>query len=286
MHQFANGMVKIRILGPVTVEVAGQRRGVLPPQLRKVLAVLAVTREVSLSTEQIVRRTWDGDPPSSAVQMVRNHIRSLRRLSPAARHDTVIRDHSGYRLAADAVEIDAEQFTSLVRRCRTERSSNDATGAVHALQRALRLWSGPEALADVRDVPVLQVAATGLEELRYQAEEMVAESYLALGRPEDALPTLSAMTILHPSRELPWVRLMAAQALIGRRIEASGVTFRQAQHHLVEQTGLDAPLLARVHQAVLRDVPGEELVEIVLTGGGRRADRSVRTGNAPTARDM
>ena len=257
---------KIHLLGPIAVEIPGGWHGGLPAQLRKVLAVLAVTRQAPLSASQIVKRVWDGDPPESAIQMVRNQIRTMRGIFGNLDCGVVERSHGGYRLASCGLEIDAEQFRALVQQGRLFGAAGYAAEAVRALERALDLWHGPEALADVRDVPDLQVEAVRLEELRFQAEEMIAEGYLALGHPEEALPILRAMTMLHPSRESAWLRLMAAQTLIGRRIEASGETYRQARHHLVEKTGLDAPSLARLHQALLRGIHGQELITMIMRG--------------------
>jgi DNA-binding SARP family transcriptional activator len=261
MHRVTGCVGIVHLLGPVDVETPEGWQGGLPAQLRKVLAVLAVNRGISLSTDQIVKRVWDGDPPESAVQMVRNQIRALRRLFGS---DIVERSHGGYRLtASDALTVDAEQFRSLVREGRSLLAAGDAARAVRTLNRGLGLWHGPDALADVRDVPDLQVEAVGLDELRFQADERVAEGYLLLRQPEAALPILRELTTLHPSRERPWLQLMAAQALIGRRIEASDETYRQAQHELVGRTGLDAPLLAQVHRALLLGVDGAELVNLI-----------------------
>ena len=44
---------RITLLGPITVEISGGWHGELPAQLRKVLAVLALTRDVPLSGEQL-----------------------------------------------------------------------------------------------------------------------------------------------------------------------------------------------------------------------------------------
>ncbi len=255
--------IKIHLLGPTAVEIPGGWYGGLSPQLRKVLAVLAVTRKVPLSAEQIVKRVWNGEAPESAVQMVRNHIRALRQLSGTFERDVVERSHAGYQLAAVGLEIDAEQFRSLLQEGRLLRAAGHPAEAVRALERGLGLWHGLEALVDVRDVPDLRVEAVGLEELRFQAEEMIAEGYIALGRSADALPILRAMTMMHPSREWPWLQLMVAQALIGRRIEASGETYRRARHHLVDQTGLDAPLLAQVHRALLCGIDGHDLIIMI-----------------------
>jgi DNA-binding SARP family transcriptional activator len=191
--------------------------------------------------------------------MVRNQIRALRQL---AGRDP-LGDLPGYQLSAHHVEIDAERFRALVQEGRRQLAANRILDAVHTVQRGLDLWRGPEALAGVRDIGSLEIEAIDLEDLRFQAEEAIVEGYLALDRPGDALPLLRAMTAAHPTREMPWLQLMAAETLIGRRIEASIETFRRAQHHLVENTGLDAPLLASVHTALLRGAEGEELIALI-----------------------
>jgi DNA-binding SARP family transcriptional activator len=258
-----HGATSITILGPVAIVTENGPPRTLPRQLRRVLAVLAVSREAPLSADRIVRRVWEGEAPDSAIQMVRNQIRMLRRLAG----DVVERGHSGYRLR---LPTDADRFRALVREGRHRHAEGASAQAVVVTSQALALWRGPEALADVRDVADLQVAAIGLDELRFQAEELLADAHLSCGRPQDALPIVHAMTIRHPARELPWLQLMAAQASIGRRAEASTDTYRLARHHLVERTGLDAPRLARLHQALLRGAADVELVALTTRGNAGR----------------
>ncbi|GIJ48448.1 hypothetical protein Val02_53340 [Virgisporangium aliadipatigenens] len=259
--------IGIGILGPVILDVPGGWHGALPPQQRKVLAVLTVNRGVSLSGEQIVRHVWGDSAPDSAMQMVRNQIRGLRLLGRRGGREFVQRGQVGYRLAG-GVAVDAERFRALVREGRALHAAGRQAEAVGVLERARAIWRCGDALADVRDVAELRVEAIGLEELRFQAEELIVDSHLALDRPEEALPILRAMTVLHPFREPAWLRLMAAQALAGRRVEASVDTYRQARLHLVEHSGLDAPLLAEVHRALLRGAHGRELLTMV--NGSRR----------------
>lgn len=232
-------------------------------QTRKVLAVLALTTNVPLSADQIVSRIWDGDPPLSAAQMVRNQVRILRHLAGTAHRGIIERSQTGY-LLADGVEVDATQFAALVQQARAARSG---ASALCTVQRALALWRGSEALVGVRDVPLLDAAAVTLEEVRFQTEEFLADCYLTLGQPNDALPLLQGMTVRHPSRQLPWLRLMAAQSLVGRRAEAAVETYRRARHHLVEETGLDAHMLADVHRALLREVDGREIIAMISRNG-------------------
>lgn len=261
--------IKIRLLGPIAVETPmGWRRG-LSAQLRKVLALLAVTREVPLSADQLVKRMWSEEPPESAGQMIRNHIRTLRGVLGGRAIENA---QGGYRLVADDIQIDTEQFEALLQVARGFRVAGRPQDSVRTLETALGLWHGHEALPGVRDVLDLQVAAVGLEELRFQAEELLVDTYLTLGRPEEALPIVRGLTLLHPTRELPWAQLMAAQTLIGRRVEASGETYRQAHRHLIEETGLDAPLLEQVHRGVLSGVSARELIALF---SGSRAKSSL-----------
>lgn len=270
----STALVRVCILGPVGVETASGWQGNLSPQLRKVAAVLALTGRAPLSVLQIVDRIWGMAPPESAAQMVRNHIRSLRRLpgalgapgAPRPRRDggIVERTDVGYRFTAGAVEIDAEVFRSLVDRGLSLHLAGAHGEVVRTLGSALQLWRGREALVGVGDVLDLRIEAAQLDELRFRAETVIAEAHLMLAHPDDALPLAQAMTMRHPFRERPWLHLMVAQALTGRRIEASGETYRRARHHLVEETGLDAPDLVRVHQALLRDASDGDLVAMLV----------------------
>jgi len=262
---------RISLLGTVELAVPAGWCGGLPAQRRKVLALLAVNRGCPMSAEQMVNRLWEGEPPNSAAQMVRNQVNTLRHLLAPSR-GCVCNDHGGYRLSGQVV-IDAERFRTLVCQARSLRDTNMPLASISALRGAQALWRGVEALADVRDVPDLELEAHGLEELRFQAEEMLSALYLDAGTPEAALPVLEEMTVRHPDRELPWVRLMVAQALMSRRAEASNVTYRRAQHHLVEQTGLDAPLLDRVHLALLRGAEAAQLIAMSARGSAESAHR-------------
>jgi DNA-binding SARP family transcriptional activator len=251
---------RVLILGPVTIDSSEATETRLSVQLRKVMALLAENREVPLTARYIVDRVWDDDAPDSAVQMVRNHVRMIRRLA-GGHGEAVASIRGGYRLC---LETDADQFRARARQARLLHETGRLPESLAAVTEALSLWRGAEAMTGVRDVLDLEIAACRLEETRFRAEELAAQCHLRLGRPQEALPILHSMTIRYPSRELPWLQLMAAQASIGRRVEASNETFRQARYHLVEQSGLDMPLLNRFHQELLRGAEAAALLS--LTG--------------------
>jgi DNA-binding SARP family transcriptional activator len=252
---------RVLILGPVTIDSAGTTEIRLSSQLRKVIALLAENREVPLTARYIVDRVWADEAPDSAVQMVRNHVRMIRRLAGDHDREAVESHHGGYRLC---LETDADRFRAGALQSRLFHEAGRLPESLAAVTEALSLWRGSEAMTGVRDVLDLEIAARRLEESRFRAEELAAQCHLRLGRPQEALPILHSMTIRYPSRELPWLQLMAAQASIGRRVEASNETFPQARYHLVEQTGLDMPLLNRFHQELLRGAEAAALLS--LTG--------------------
>ncbi|PWK46271.1 DNA-binding SARP family transcriptional activator [Actinoplanes xinjiangensis] len=251
---------RVLILGPVTIDSSEATETRLSVQLRKVIALLAENREVPLTARYIVDRVWDDDAPDSAVQMVRNHVGMIRRLA-GGRGEAVTSIRGGYRLS---LETDADRFRVRARQSRLLHEAGRLPESLAAVTEALALWRGAEAMTGVRDVLDLEIAARRLEETRFRAEELAAQCHLRLGRPQEALPILHSMTIRYPSRELPWLQLMAAQASIGRRVEASTETFPQARYHLVEQSGLDMPLLNRFHQELLRGAEAAALLS--LTG--------------------
>lgn len=252
---------RVLILGPVTIDSADTTEIRLSSQLRKVIALLAENREVPLTARYIVDRVWTDEAPDSAVQMVRNHVRMIRRLAGDSGREAVESRRGGYRLC---LESDADRFRARALQARLLHQAGRLPESLATVIEALSLWRGSEAMTGVRDVLDLEIAAHRLEEARFRAEELAAQCHLRLGHPQEALPILHSMTIRYPSRELPWLQLMAAQASIGRRVEASNETFPQARYHLVEQTGLDMPLLNRFHQELLRGAEAAALLS--LTG--------------------
>ncbi|GAA0442174.1 hypothetical protein GCM10009531_35890 [Actinoplanes capillaceus] len=241
----------VGILGPVEILRPNGVKADLQLQCRKVLALLVVAAGQPVSTGQLVRSIWGDDHPSHAPQMVRSHIRVLR---GALRHETertLPTSAAGYRIAPDRCAVDAHRFRELLDEAR-RRWPRDSIGAARTARAALDLWRGADAMPDVVDVHSLRAEAAYLEELRFQAEETLVLASLESGQTEFALPRARRLAELHPNRERFWLQLMVAEALSGRLVEATSITFRQARHHLVKETGLHAPGLERLQRELLR----------------------------------
>jgi DNA-binding SARP family transcriptional activator len=241
---------EVRILGSVEVVRADGVKVELQLQCRKVLALLIAAAGRPVPTGQLVRWIWGDGTPSHAPQMVRSHIRVLRGALGDGTERVLTTSAGGYRISPDGCAVDAERFRGLMdeaRRC----MPHDAQGAARTARVALGLWRGTEAMPDVADVRRLRAEAAYLEELRCQAEELVVLGGLLSGYAEFTLPRARMLTELYPTRERFWLQLMVAEALGGRLVEATSITFWRARRHLVEETGLHSAGLDTLQRELL-----------------------------------
>lgn len=257
----------VGILGVIEVVTSDGVRIELQLQSRKVLALLITAAGRPVSTGQLVRWIWGDDTPSHAPQMVRSHIRVLRGVLGGAQR-VLTTGPAGYRMTPAGCAVDAELFRDLLGEAR-QRLPRDAPGAARAARAALALWRGSEAMPDVGDVRPLRAEAAYLEELRCQAEELVVLASLSSGRAELALPMARKLSELYPKRERFWLQLMVAEALSGRLVEATSITFWQARRHLVEDTGLSASGLDTLQRELLRGVPSTDRLLALIAQRGR-----------------
>jgi DNA-binding SARP family transcriptional activator len=264
--------VEVGILGPIEVIRPGGVRVELQLQCRKVLALLIAAPGRPVSTGQLARSIWgDDNTPSHAPQMVRSHIRILRRALQNETERILTTSAAGYRLNPAGCVVDADQFRRLLIEAR-QLLPRDAAGSTRAAVAALDLWRGTEAMPDVKDVQALGAEAAYLEELRCQAEETVVLSSLRSGHVELALPMARKLAELHPTRERFWLQLMVAETLSDRLVEATAVTFWRARRHLVEETGLYATGLDRLQRELLNGaLSAEQLLNLITPRAHRVA---------------
>ena len=81
--------VQFRILGPLTVELAGQDVAVTSAKLRTVLAHLLTHVRRPVSSDALIDELWGDDPPVSAANTLQTYISQLRQmLEPGRRAGT------------------------------------------------------------------------------------------------------------------------------------------------------------------------------------------------------
>src|SRR5262245_48634226 len=131
------------MLGPT--EVATDEHRVLLPagRARAVLALLVLHAGEVVSSDRIIDALWGERPPPTAPTIVHGLISRLRTVlepgrakgRPSALLPTLA---SGYLLAIDADDVDANRFTRLVDEAREQRAALRST----TLSVALHLWRG------------------------------------------------------------------------------------------------------------------------------------------------
>jgi DNA-binding SARP family transcriptional activator/DNA-binding XRE family transcriptional regulator len=254
-----DGTVRLRILGPL-----GAWRGGTPVELgaarqRATLGLLALQSNTMLHRDRIIEALWDGRPPDSAVKMVQACVGNLRRRldpgrAPRDREGLLVSAGTGYRLRADAGQLDLIAFGQLADRARAARRSGDLALAGEAYAEALSLWQG-EPLADVGLLSG-HPAIIGLARRHAAVVSEFAETVIGAGFHDRALPHLQALAERDPLDERAHAWLMIALAGTGQQAAALSV-YDQLRRRLDEHLGVrPGTELRQAHARVLRqEVP-------------------------------
>jgi predicted ATPase/DNA-binding SARP family transcriptional activator len=247
---------RIGILGTLEVEVGGERVDLSAMQLRRMLAILALSAGRPVSGDTLVEWLWpsegfDEKRPKDPPATVRIYASRLRRLIPdrLGRSD----EGAGYRLEIDRNDLDANLFEDALAAA-TPLVESEPQRAATMLTEALTLWRGA-AIAEFRDESWAVGTAVRLEELRLVALERLADARLALGDEAALCGELEHLVEQHPLRERLWSQLMLALYRSGRQADALRA-FQRLRNHLAEELGIaPSPELVEREAAVLRQDP-------------------------------
>ena len=133
-------MGEVRILGPIDVVVDGRPRPIGSPQLRRLLAALAVHADEVVSVDRLVEIMWGDAASMHAPSTLAKLVYRLRAVLGADGADggALLTQPPGYVLRADW-QLDARQFTALVEDARNQMSGADPEAARTLLTAALKL---------------------------------------------------------------------------------------------------------------------------------------------------
>jgi predicted ATPase/DNA-binding SARP family transcriptional activator len=225
---------------------------------RSLLAILVLGAGVPVSRDRLIDELWGEDPPSSAVSAIHVHLSKLRVLLGGL----LVREPSGYALAAGGFETDVWRFDALV-----EQARDDPGRAAALLTEALALFRG-DPLCDVAcERSVAQWRRT-LAEKRLKATVLRVDAELAAGMASELLSDLERLTDEHPFEEQLWGQLILALYRAGRPAEALEA-FQRIRRRFSAELGIEpGEPLTRLQQRVLERDP------TLLRG----------TATAPTAR--
>ncbi|HEY8982694.1 MAG TPA: AfsR/SARP family transcriptional regulator, partial [Streptomyces sp.] len=241
--------VRFAVLGTLRAWRDGTELHTGPPQQQALLAALLASAGLPVSLHEMVGLLWGGTAPPTAVNVVRRHIGSVRRMiEPAlprmAPGQWLLGGGGGYRMAVDARSLDLLRFRELYTRARDEGHTGRA---VERYAEALQLWRGPAAAgigADLRDHPLF----THLDDERLTIAKEAADLTLRLGDPEPILDTLRVLTDQHRLDEPLHSRLILALSTSGRQAEALDV-FHALRDRLRDELGVRPSAgLSQAHQ--------------------------------------
>ncbi|MFI2206078.1 BTAD domain-containing putative transcriptional regulator [Streptomyces sp. NPDC020192] len=261
--------MRVVLLGPVSAtKDDGSPIPLGGPQIRTLLALLALEAGRAVSAERLIDGIWVERPPAHAANALQTVVKRLR--AALAPEKVVELRPSGYVLVVDPDRVDAHRFDRLVDEAYRASSAGDWSAAAAGLEAALGLWAG-RAVAGLADVPELRAAAVRWEEGRLAAVEARADAYAALGRATELVRDLLAEVSAHPLREPLVARAMTALAAAGRRPEALAL-FRNTRARLAEELGIDpSDRTLQVYTEILQepmaaDSPQRTVATAVATG--------------------
>ncbi|MET7400405.1 AAA family ATPase [Dactylosporangium sp. NPDC005572] len=217
-------------------ELAVDGKAVRGERLAVVVRELVGARGRAVSVAALVDAVWDGSPPDDATGAVQALVARVRRLGlPVAAVP------GGYRLPADAVDVDADRVRDLVDLGRRALKDGDGAGARQA---------GDAARAEFPEAPDL--GDDGVARLLADVAGLRAEVAIQSGAaPADErdLRRLAGLAPPHEPSAALLIRILAAQ---GRDAEALELVER-LRGELAERYGADlSPVVAAAHLALLR----------------------------------
>jgi len=207
--------VEIAVLGPLEVRVG-------PPiemdrrSLRRLLSIFALDAGQRITTDTLIDRFWNGEPPDTAKAAIQTYISTLRRLLGA---DVIVTEGYGYRLNDDQASVDVSTFLLHSRNARACAEDSEWSEALDAAEAGILLWRG-RPFEDLDGDHFAQPEIARLSEVRMNLLGTRTEALLGLGRPGEALVHLEALVVEHPLREQFWELLMTSRQRMGRNAEA------------------------------------------------------------------
>ncbi|MDV3126618.1 AAA family ATPase [Mycobacterium sp. 21AC1] len=259
-----NSTVRISVLGPIRVWVAGDPVELGGRRQRSVLARLAIAHGQVVSVDRLIDDLWEGEPPPKALASLQAYISHLRRMlepdrAPRTVARIIVSAAPGYCLGLPADAVDAWHFESKVA---VAEDKSDPAERAQTLEEALASWSGAP-YAEVVDTLWAAPEVARLTELRLATVESHAQAMSMLGRDATVVRALERHVRDHPGRESAAGLLAAALYRTGRQTAALDV-LRRTREHLVDELGLEpARPLRDLERDILRQAEHLDPIPLV-----------------------
>ncbi|WP_405061312.1 tetratricopeptide repeat protein [Kribbella sp. NBC_01505] len=241
--------VEVRLLGSVSVRIAGQPVELGGDRVRALLAVLALARGEAVTTPVLADRIWGDEPPANIGPSLHTLMTRLRRAIGA---ELVSTGPAGYSLLLDAEQVDVHRFTCLLHRA---VETDDPTAEYDAVVAALALWGGRP--FDGARSGWLEVSeAPRLTEQYLNAVERRVDLRVEDRHYGEVLAHLRELTAAYPLRESLWTRLLRLLARAGRTAEALEL-YESVRVRIADELGVDPGAeLRALYADLLAGTPG------------------------------
>ncbi len=249
-------VIRIRVLGPLEVDIDGTRVDLGGPRRRCVLARLIAEHGHVVSADRLVEDLYAAEAPAGALAAVQSYVSHLRRALEPARaargpSEVLVTAGGGYQVRLPTEAVDAWSFENEVRRA----TALDDPATVHErLSAALESWRGAP-FGEFSGLAWADVEASRLDELRLTATLARAEAALRMGWAARIVADLDRLTAEYPLREEAWRLLALALYQSGRQGDALAA-LRRARTQLAEDLGIDpGPALRELEGGILAQDP-------------------------------
>ena len=288
--QEAHRSVQIRVLGAITVDLAGQPIPVGDAKHRLMLAMLVAAEGRQIPTVQLISQIWGDDPPRTARELIHSYASDLRRNLARGfqgAEQVFPRLHGGgYRLVVARNQVDLYRFRDLSSRARS-LAGTDPGAAVAVWRQALALW-GTGTRGEPGDGPFTDLTASAadcqwLKDYRPAVREEYRaaligcfEAELRLGEHEQLIPELADLAAADPLDERIAGLLMVAYYRSGRQAQATRL-YLSTRDRLRTDLGVEpGQQLQELYQKILNQDPSLEMTAPgTLKGHMQQDDGSV-----------
>ncbi|MEW2426315.1 BTAD domain-containing putative transcriptional regulator [Streptomyces nigra] len=269
-----------RLLGRLDVETSSGVSVRLPgPVARAVVARLLLARGAVVKRGALIDDVWwdrEVKDPVNALQVQIAKLRSA--FGSAGESDRLVSRDGGYQLIVTPDDaFDVAEFERAVREGREHLRAGRHEGAERRLREGLALWRG-RPLDDFTGSP-FDGERTRLEALRLSASEEAADAALELGKSNELVPELTALTHQEPLHEGIRRRLMLALYRSGRHAEALAVYEEGRQLLDAELGAMPSPEIRSVHTQILQHDPSLAHAEPTAAAAAESPSASRGSGN-------
>ncbi|MEV0752324.1 BTAD domain-containing putative transcriptional regulator [Streptosporangium sp. NPDC050280] len=250
-------ILRIELLGPLTIRLHGRTVDLEPPMQRRLLGLLALQANRVVTQADIVDFLWGEEIPPTYQNLVHTHVSRLRKFfeNIGMAEALISRTGAGYLLTLSPDRSDLLEFADTMAKATAHRTAGEREEAERAYEKALSMWLG-EILADLTPRARHHPVVVAVSQQRLTAVLDYADLAMDRGHHRAALERLRDIVHTEPLHEGLNARIMLALAASGRRAAALRL-FGDLRDQLADNLGIEpSPELRDAYLRILRQEIG------------------------------